>query len=533
MLIVIANWSFFAFLEFGSPVISHKIFFSKLIFISRVSIAPTFLFFAIYYSNYFIKNLKYIKIVILIIPILILLSAFTNEYHQLIWERITSRHEGEYLVVDYHHGPLTYFHSIYAYILIYSGMYILVRASLRTNYLIKNRFLILVAAACIPLLANVLYILSVMDSKLDLTPVAFSTTGLILSFVLFNKIPFDLIPIARDLLIDRMIAGVLVIDNSGRIIDLNKSLRILLGGTIQDYIGKMYNEVIPLEILPENTSYELKQNNKYFEINIDPILVQKRLIGSIIFIKDVTDKILAEVEKKRLMDELVVQVETKNRFISILSHDLRSPMQGFLGITDLLSSGLEKMNNSEIKEMIESLNQSAKRQSELIEDVLTWSRLTNNNVKIEKEELNIWEEIQNVMLLLYLSAENKNITMINSIEKEASVYCDRNMLQLVIRNLINNAIKFSYQGSEIIIYNRMNGGLLEIIIEDFGVGISPENLRKMFILGENFSLPGTNQEKGTGFGLILCKEIILNLGGSIKVDSVLGKGSKFIVQLPK
>jgi signal transduction histidine kinase len=136
-------------------------------------------------------------------------------------------------------------------------------------------------------------------------------------------------------------------------------------------------------------------------------------------------------------------------------------------------------------------------------------------------------------MLLYLSAESKNISLNNSIEKDVSVYCDRNMLQLVLRNLISNAIKFSYKGSEVILYNNISEEIVEIIIEDFGVGISSANLNKLFVLGENFSLPGTDQEKGTGFGLILCKEIILNLGGNIEVESILGKGTKFIVQLPR
>jgi len=375
--------------------------------------------------------------------------------------------------------------------------------------------------------------LNVFDSKLDFTPVAFTITGLVLSFILLDKIPFDLIPIARDLLIDKMILGVIVIDNSGRIIDINKSLRYMFGGSIEDYIGKMYNEIIPLVFVPDKNSYELKYQEKYYEINIDPIQIQRTIIGSIIFIRDTTEKIIAEEDKKNLMNELMLQVETKNRFISILSHDLRSPMQGFLGITDLLSSNLDDLSNTEIKEMIESLNQSAKRQSELIEDVLTWSRLTNHNVKIDKEELNLREEVQNVIMLLHLSAESKNIALNNSIAKGLTVYCNRNMLQLVIRNIISNAIKFSYKGSEVIVCNNISEEMVEILIEDFGVGISPANLNKLFVLGENFSLPGTEQEKGTGFGLILCKEIILNLGGKIEVESILGKGTKFIVQLPK
>ena len=532
LLIIIANWALFAFLEFGSQVILHKVFFSKLIFISRVSIAPVFLFFSIYYSNYFIKNLKYIKFATLIIPVIVLIAVFTNEYHHLIWEKISYRHEGRFLVLDYDLGPLVYFHSIYAYLLIYLGMYILVRASLRTNYLIKKKFLILVAAVCIPLLANILYILNIMDSKLDLTPVAFSTTGFVLSYMLFDKIPFDLIPIARDLLIDRMILGVLVIDNSGRIVDINKSLKTLLGGSFEDYIGEMYNEIIQLEIVQGKNIYEINQNEKYFDINIDPIQIQKTTIGSILFIRDVTEKKVAEEEKKKLMDELIVQVETKNRFISIISHDLRSPMQGFLGMTDLLQNNLSEMSNIEIKEIIESLNNSAKRQSELIDDILTWSHLTNHNLKIVNEKLNIREEVQNVIMLLQLSAERKNITLNNYVGLDEEVYCDRNMLRLVVRNLINNAIKFSYRGSEIIVLNRIRGNLLEIIIEDFGVGISPTNLQKLFLLGENYSIPGTNNEKGTGFGLIICKEIINNLGGEIVVESILGKGSKFIIQLP-
>lgn len=106
------------------------------------------------------------------------------------------------------------------------------------------------------------------------------------------------------------------------------------------------------------------------------------------------------------------------------------------------------MSNSEIEKWLILLISQQKRQSELIEDVLTWSHLTNRNIKINREALNLWEEIQNVIMLLSLSAENKNINLNNSTNKELNVYCDRVMLQVVIRNLISNAIKFSYQGGE-------------------------------------------------------------------------------------
>jgi len=217
---------------------------------------------------------------------------------------------------------------------------------------------------------------------------------------------------------------------------------------------------------------------------------------------------------------------TKDRFFSIIAHDLKGPFHILLAFSESLSNDIDNMSNEEIKQFNIDIHNSLKKQYELLNDLLDWSRLQSENYKLEFGNINLFGELNNTIETLSLSASQKEINIKNEVDKNAVVYADCNMLRLVLRNLISNSLKFSNKDGDIKITSGQRNGKVEVIVSDNGVGIPSEDLNKLFKIDVHYSTKGTSDEKGTGLGLILCKEIIEKHGGVIKIKSEKGKGTE-------
>lgn len=232
-------------------------------------------------------------------------------------------------------------------------------------------------------------------------------------------------------------------------------------------------------------------------------------------------------------DELKEINSTKDRFFSIISHDLRSPFNSILGITDLLLNDYNNTDDTQRKELLSLLNESSQSAYELLDNLLTWARTQTGRIKISKEPLNLKELVTSSIAPYKYNASKKNIEIVINILPEIKLSIDRNTSIVFIGNLVNNAIKFTPEGGTITINNHEDKDDIKLHIIDTGVGMTSEVIGKLFKIEENTTTKGTNNEKGTGLGLILCKELINLNDGSILVLSKVGKGSEFIISLPK
>ena len=178
------------------------------------------------------------------------------------------------------------------------------------------------------------------------------------------------------------------------------------------------------------------------------------------------------------------------------------------------------------------LNLSLKKQFELLNDLLEWSRLQNENINLIYETIPIFDELNKLIEALEITASLKNIKLINEFDKDLTVYADKNMFRLVLRNLISNGIKFTNPNGYIKVSALQNAGSIEVTIEDNGVGIPEEDIGKLFRIDVHHSTQGTKDEMGTGLGLILCKEIIEKHSGNIRIESKVNEGTKIIFSLP-
>ena len=252
-------------------------------------------------------------------------------------------------------------------------------------------------------------------------------------------------------------------------------------------------------------------------------------IGSCTSIQDQKE---IEAKISNLNEELVQTIATKDKFFSIISHDLRSPMGGLNGILDILVTDYETLDEEEKKEILLQASITSKTTYSLIENLLEWSRIQTGSINYLPERLNIHHLVNHLDLLFEQNLKNKEIEFINTINSNLVAYADRSITETIFRNLISNAIKFTYQGGRILVSSDVENDMVIIKIKDSGVGIEQENIPNLFRVDVSFSTKGTNDETGTGLGLIICKELAEKQKGKIWVESKKNEGSAFYFSMP-
>lgn len=243
----------------------------------------------------------------------------------------------------------------------------------------------------------------------------------------------------------------------------------------------------------------------------------------------------AQYYRREALKSLKISNETKDKFFSIISHDLRSPFNSLLGFTDMLMQNYDTFSDHERKQIIESLNASSKSTYLLLENLLSWSSSQTGRMEFSLQKTELKTLVGEITLLYKPAADNKQIELMDNTKADLSVYADKNMLNSIVSNLITNAIKFPEANGRVTISaeRSIKKGFVEILVIDTGVGIPGNKIDDLFLIDKNVSTLGTNEEKGTGLGLILCKEFIEKQGGEIWVKSEIGKGSQFKLILPK
>ena len=244
-------------------------------------------------------------------------------------------------------------------------------------------------------------------------------------------------------------------------------------------------------------------------------------------LKVLNDKLLVSESKLRESNA------TKDKFFSIIAHDLKNPAGSFVSLSTVLCDDYDSYSPEEIKDYMHTLNKAAKSLYSLIENLLKWSRIQSGKITVNKECSDLYMIMKNNIDLLSETANLKNIKLVSNIAEKNYVYADPNMVDTIFRNLISNAIKFTNNGGIIKVSAEDEGNCYRISVEDNGVGMREENIRKLFRIDTTFSKKGTAGETGTGLGLILVREFLIKNSGDIRVESNLGEGTTFIFDLPK
>jgi len=328
-----------------------------------------------------------------------------------------------------------------------------------------------------------------------------------------------------------------------RFLEINPTFEILTGLKANDLIGKTILEILPntesywidnygkvaltgMPVSFENYSVEL---NRHYHVNAySPEYGKFATI-----INDITEKKQVEIEIQNKNVELTKISSDKDRFISILAHDLKSPFNTILGYLELLTENVRIYDINKIENQIEIINQSAQNTYNLLEDILMWARTQSGKIPFEPKKIICSRICEEVLLEIKFLADIKKITISHSSVEDIAIFADIDMLKTILRNLISNAIKFTNPGGKINISIKQQANSLIISVSDNGIGIPPETINKLFDATQTTTTKGTTYEGGTGLGLILCKEFVEKHEGKIWVESEVGKGSTFYFTLQK
>ena len=226
-------------------------------------------------------------------------------------------------------------------------------------------------------------------------------------------------------------------------------------------------------------------------------------------------------------------IATKDKFFSIIAHDLRSPFNSIIGFLDIIQNQYDDFSDADIKEYIQLIAENANITLSLLENLLVWAKSQTGRISYQPIKQKLIRVVNSVKKTFNSALNLKMITLEIQLSEDIEIFADTNMLITILQNLIGNAIKYSYQGGTILITAQKTQNQIEIIVKDNGMGMNTETRNKIFKVGENISVPGTKNEKGSGLGLVLCKDFVERHDGSISVESEPNKGSQFIIRIPQ
>jgi PAS domain S-box-containing protein len=378
--------------------------------------------------------------------------------------------------------------------------------------------------------------------------------------------------------------GIIFIDNDGNISFWNQAAEHLCGYTSEESLGKNVHTLIGPDnlndqwvegfesfkktgkgpLIDNTIEFNIKKKDRELipvEISFSSVMLKGKWCCCGI-IRDISERIQFDNEMTKIIEDLHFSREaveqnagelvrlnsrlaeseerlsllnaSKDKFFSIISHDLKNPFQALLGYSEILSKEINKLNKEKISEFAKDLHDTASHVFKLLENLLQWSRIQRGIIEFHPENFQLSQLVDLNIKLLNAWAKQKNIQLESLVNPEIYVYADLNMINTITRNLLSNAIKFTPNDGKISVFSKdLNNSKISVTIKDSGVGMKEEDKEKLFRIDYHHTTEGTANEKGTGLGLILCKDLIDMHSEKIFVDSKSGKGTSFTFTLKK
>ena len=485
------------------------------------------------------------KLLITVIPVLTLLLVWTNKFHHLHYKQLSVDQSGSFPMLKIAPGIGFYFFIVYFYTLLFIGTYFLVQKFRISDRIYKKQNQIILAASVIPWLANFSYLIRLRPiPNLDITPFAFLISTILIFMAIYRFKIFNVLPIAREKVLELMRDGFIVLDHRNRVIDYNSAFKKYISVYQSDkIIGKDINDLLQyqpelLDLLNQQESGKIEllvhTANGVFDLEADICFMNENKLNrnaTIIKLQDLTNVRQEALKSIRQTEELQKLNQLKDRIFSIMAHDLRGPLLNLAEVLKMTSD--DTISPEEFKFLSPTLTKDISYTTDLLENILHWSRSQLKGYGINKDFFDLKSLINSEVTYHLKAAAGKNINIRLTLPDDLEAFADLLMMQIVIRNLIINAIKFCHENGQIKISAfDQSEKYVELQIEDNGVGISSENLQKLF-KGENFSSRGTQNEKGTGIGLMVCWDFMERNEGTITVESEPGSGTRFVLQIPR
>jgi signal transduction histidine kinase len=536
-------WGFFYGVELTQDDIASMLLFTRLQYIGLVMAPACWVMFALKYTGYDGKASKWVYYSLFILPIIIYAIVLTNPWHHLHYKSNWLITSGPFPMLGIEKGPFYFIQIVYSYLFFFLGTFILWKRFQFANKHFKLQTRLLILGGLFPLLINVLYQTSWFKpyEGLDMTPYAFLLTYLLLGIAILRFNLLNLKPFARDKILEVMSRGVLVFDHRNKVVDFNLAVKkfclqpekIAVGQQAETIFSEQ-PEIFGLLDRTEQKTIESRIQGPSGErvIKIESLPINEGgpfLSGTLLHFDDISEEIKINEQLQNQANELQQLNDLKDKFFSIISHDLKGPVFGVKELIHLTKTGL--ISQDEFYGMLPEVSKNMEQVSILLENLLAWTSSQLKGEYLQTQKIDLYRVVSSQKNLLDRIATEKSIEISLVGFEDTWVKADKNMLELIFRNLISNAIKFSKSNSTIEVTCCQTGSNYEICVRDFGAGISRDNLEKLRE-GVSFTTRGQNNETGTGLGMLLVKEYLDKNGGTLKIESKLGEGSQFCVTFP-
>ncbi len=547
LMLAVAVWALSTVGEFMAVSVPDKIWWSKITYFGIVGVAPSWLLFVLDYGQRS-EWLTPRRIALLwILPLITLGLVFTNEWHQLIWPRITPASDTPGAMLIYDHGIGFWVEWIYSYLLMLLGTILLVRTTLRPPRLYRRQAKVMFAGAAMPWVANALYIAGLVPLPgLDLTPIAFALTGLaaVLGFLRFQIL--DLVPVARDTLVESMSDGVLVVDAQNRVVDINPMACRVIMCDAKRVIGQQAGVVLAAwpelvaryQDVPEAQAEIALDNHSpagsmWLDLRISPLYDRrKRLTGRLIVLRDITARRQAEQVLKEYARELEARNTELDAYAHTVAHDLKGPLSAVIGYSSLLAAGVGKKSVDETKAALRTVLQSGYKMRSIIDNLLLLASVRRMD-DIPAGPVDMADIVSEVRIRLSaeVAARQAEIVMPRR-WPVATGYAP--WVEEVWVNYISNALKYGGDLPRIELgfdqsSDKQAEPLIRFWVRDSGPGLTPEEQARLF---SPFTRLEQIDARGHGLGLSIVGRIVERLGGQVGVESKVGEGSTFWFTLP-
>ena len=534
--------------EIGADSEPSKLFWAKVQYVG-ITITPVAFF--LFIQNYlgFNEHPHWQNVIaLLLVPIVTIAAAWTNESHSMLWA--SSKPSAEFPWLEFTYGPIFWAHTIYSYLLLLIGYFFAWQAFRSNSYVRQRQAAIILAASVPPWLANLAYLLQVTPGRLDLTPLSFTVTCILFAYGLFRFQLLNVTPIARNRVIENLADAVIVIDALDRVVDINPAAVQLLGKTSRQVLANPMNEVLAaFPILAESLTTHNNSDvlirttvggeERVLNASTSSLLDARETVqGRVVTLHDITQQEQSadalrnsEAALRSMVQRLQELDQLKTRFLRNINHELRTPLTNIILYADLLKTGRPE----NYPRYLEVLERQTVILRGLIEQTLDLERMEQMEqaIQLELEPTNLAQIVEHAIGPLSRHVGRAGLQMEHEIPATPVwIMGDHARLNQVISDLVNNAVNFTQPGGTVWLILRPNGESAYLHVKDTGTGIAANEqalIFERFYRGENAL---ASHIPGLGLGLPAAKEIVELHGGQITLESKLGVGSTFTVHLP-
>lgn len=542
LMVAVAVWSSGYALEIAGAAYETKVFWARVQWLGIAAIPPLFLVFTLAFSGVVTRIAPRWAGLLALEPVVTLALVWTPGQSAWIWSDIQMDRSLGFGMLQFEYGAWFGVHAVYSYLLLLVSTVLLIQAVTTLTGLGRRQGGVLLVGVMAPWAANLLYLSGRQPfPMLDLTPFAFTLTGLALMWALGRQQLLRVVPIAHRTIVEGMRDGVLALDEYNRVVEANRAAlellgledRSVLGVDAEEVLGQHPSMLTCLHGGEDHRRVELRVDGelRHYELDVTPLQDEAgEDLGRLMVFHDFTETARAEAELARAREAAEAASEAKSRFLANVSHEIRTPMNAILGMSGLV---LDTELNDEQRQFLETVRASGEALLTLINDVLDLSKIESGKLELEGHTFDLPEMVRATVEMFRVRAEQDGLDLVCELGDGLPrlVMGDDVRLRQILVNLIGNAIKFTREG-EIRVVARAEstqqaGSWVKFRVIDTGMGIPPDKQREIFESFRQADESTTRLYGGTGLGLTISAELARLMGGNLTVQSEVGEGSTF------